>query len=228
MPTVKRIVCLANSRKLHGHCIAGKEIQGERVLGWIRPVSARVQEEVSDIERRYEDGDSPRVLDIIDVPLLDPRPKGHQQENWLLDPNHRWRRVAHLQWEQLRHFADPVGQLWINNQSTARGISDQISVAQANEITNSLRLIAVQQLVLSVFNYYNKRRVQGRFEYGGAEYWLWVTDPIYEEPYKAERDGDYGIGECWLTISLTEPFMERNACYKVIAAIIQPQPGSRS
>ena len=26
MPTVKRIVCLANSRKIRGQCIAGKEL----------------------------------------------------------------------------------------------------------------------------------------------------------------------------------------------------------
>ena len=29
MSAVKRIVCLANSRKLNGRCIAGKELEGE-------------------------------------------------------------------------------------------------------------------------------------------------------------------------------------------------------
>jgi len=79
--TVKRIVCLANSRKLNGRCIAGKELLGGRSVGWIRPVSAREHEEVSEYERQYEDGSDPQVLDIIDVSLLDPRPKSYQQEN---------------------------------------------------------------------------------------------------------------------------------------------------
>ena len=44
---VKRIVCLANSRKLGGRCIAGKELLADGVSGsWIRPVSHREFEEV--------------------------------------------------------------------------------------------------------------------------------------------------------------------------------------
>ena len=42
---------------------------------WLRPVSDRENEEVSEYERQYADGSDPRVLDIIDVPLLDAPPK---------------------------------------------------------------------------------------------------------------------------------------------------------
>ena len=49
MPTVKRIVCLANSRKLHGRCVAGREWDGDRVGPWLRPVSARAGQAVSDM-----------------------------------------------------------------------------------------------------------------------------------------------------------------------------------
>jgi len=48
MATVKRIVCLANSRKLQGRCIAGREIVQGKPGAWIRPVSAREHEEVSE------------------------------------------------------------------------------------------------------------------------------------------------------------------------------------
>ena len=85
MPTVKRIVCLANSRKLNGRCIAGIEIADGQRLGWIRPVSARQHQEVSQDEQQYVDGTEPHVLDIRTVPLLDPVPRDHQQENWLLE-----------------------------------------------------------------------------------------------------------------------------------------------
>ena len=53
-PKVKQIVCFANSRKLGGRCIAGKEWLADGVLGqWIRPVSDREFEEVSAYEQRY-------------------------------------------------------------------------------------------------------------------------------------------------------------------------------
>ena len=91
--TTKRIVCLANSRKRGGRCIAGKELLVGGLAGaWVRPVSNRENEAVDDGERQYRDGTEPAVLDVIDVPLIEARPKGHQQENWLLNPDHYWTR----------------------------------------------------------------------------------------------------------------------------------------
>ena len=69
----KRIVCLANARTLTGRCIAGREWIAGRLPGsWVRPVSERG--DVSEYERQYEDGAEPRVLDIIDIPVIEPRP----------------------------------------------------------------------------------------------------------------------------------------------------------
>ena len=114
MATVKRIVCLANSRKLNGRCIAGKELLGEQAVSWLRPVSAREHEEVSEDERQYSDGSDPQVLDIIEVPLLDPRPNGYQQENWLLDPKAVLEKVGRANWTDLAKLADPIEPLWID------------------------------------------------------------------------------------------------------------------
>jgi hypothetical protein len=86
MPDVKRIACLANSRKPSGRCIAGIEVADQQRKGWIRPVSDRPNQAVSEYERQYEDGSDPTVLDIIDVPLLRHTPHTFQRENWLLDP----------------------------------------------------------------------------------------------------------------------------------------------
>ena len=228
MSTVKRMVCLANSRKLKGRCIAGKEFVEQRPGRWIRPVSDREHEEVSEYDRQYSDGSDPRVLDIMDVPLLDPRPKGYQQENWLLDPDVSWEKVGRSPWDDLECLVDPPEPLWIDGHSTYNGRNDKIPLELADGIRSSLRLVRVNRLRLSVFKpgeaFGNpKRRVQGRFLHHGVEYLLWVTHPRYERSYLAKSDGDYDIGECFLTVSLGEPY--EGACYKLRAAIIEQNEG---
>jgi len=107
---IKRLVCLANSRKLHGRCIAGRELLQGKAGQWVRPVSDREHEEVSEYERRYEDGSDPRVLDIIDVPLIRASENRRQPENWLLDPIRYWRKAGEFKYENLHHLTDPQGE----------------------------------------------------------------------------------------------------------------------
>lgn len=121
---VKRIVCLANSRKLNGRCVAGIEITGGKRRGWIRPVSAREHQEVSEYERQYESGADPRVLDMGDVPLLNAKPHEYQQENWLLDPARYWVKTGTATWDDLDRLADRPEPLWINGHNTYKPYKD--------------------------------------------------------------------------------------------------------
>src|ERR1035438_2085128 len=75
MPETKDIVCLANSRKHSGRCVAGKEVLADGYGKWIRPVSARPSAEISEEERRYENGVLARVLDIIRIPIIGATPQ---------------------------------------------------------------------------------------------------------------------------------------------------------
>ena len=222
MQGVKRIACLANSRKLHGRCIAGREWLEGHPGRWIRPVSAREHQEVSEYERQYEDGSDPRVLDVIDVPVIEPCPENYQSENWLLDPEYYWEKVGRLSWFDLPLLADRESPLWIDGYGTYHGQNDKIPLELAGSVGDSLRLIHVDGLQLSVFKpgeaFGNmKRRVQGRFMHVGRRYALWVTDPVYERQYLAKLDGDYQIGESFLTISLGEEY--EGAFHKLVAAI---------
>ena len=128
-PTVKRIVCFANSRKMAGRCVAGKEISEDSHPGsWIRPVSSRENESISERERCYADGNDPELLDIIEVPLLSPKPKGYQRENWFLNPSRQWRKVGRLAWDDLPQLADPDAPLWTSGFHSRGGENDQVPV----------------------------------------------------------------------------------------------------
>jgi hypothetical protein len=220
---IKRLVCLANSRKRYGRCIAGRELlQGE--LGqWVRPVSDREHEEVSEYERQYEDGSDPRVLDIIDVPLIRARGNRHQPENWLLDPGRYWSKAGEFKHKNLHFLADPQGELWINGRDTYNGLNDFVLVDEADRIGGSLKLIFVDSLQLYVYSpgqvFGNrKRRVQAAFSFSRVGYRLWVTDPLIETRYLAQPNGVHTLGPSYLTVSLGEPLDDR--CYKLVAAII--------
>lgn len=228
MHVLKRIVCLANSRKLHGRCIAGREYTDGEPGPWVRPISARPNGEVSEYEWQYEDGSDPCVLDIIDVPLLRHQPKDYQQENWLLDPNYYWSKEGYVVRSDLHKLLEPVEPLWVNGYATYHGSHDKVPLQLIAGVSSSLKLIQVDRLNLHVFKpgeaFGNlKRRVHGSFSHGGTDYRLWVTDPIYERRYLAMPDGFYTLGECFLTISLGEP--HNDACYKLIAAVIESDEG---
>lgn len=226
MPAVKRIVCLANSRKNTGRCIAGKELVNDEAAGWVRPVSERPSQEVSEEERQYPDGSDPRVLDLFELPLMEPRPKAFQTENWLLDPLAYWRPLGRATWTQIIAMTDRPAALWLNTSSTYSGKNDRVAQADAEALRSSLYLLHLPRLTLRVFapgvDFGNaKRRVLAAFIFSGAAYQVWVTDPVIERDYLAKDDGTYEVGESCVTVSLGEA--SGGFCYKLVAAIITPE-----
>lgn len=232
--STKRIVCLANSRKFGGRCVAGKELLSDGGIGaWIRPITDQPNGEVPNWECQYEDGAQPAVLDVLDIPLTAHVPKDYQRENWALAPKPPWRKVGAVSFQDAAGCADRAGPLWPSGHNTYNGLNDHVPLEQALLESDSLRLIRVNNLALSVMapgeSFGNPaRRVLGRFRHEGLDYRLWVTDVEWENEYLGGRNGDYFIGEALLTISLGEPFPNQHGEYnafKLIAAIITPDGG---
>jgi hypothetical protein len=147
----KTIICLANSRKVAGRCIAGKEIAEGRIGEWIRPVSARPNGEISEEERRYENGTDPAVLDVVTIALIEPRPHGFQVENHLIDSVYYWAKERMASPEEIEGALDIVhGPLWSNLSSSYTGLHDRIEEGQAETLGNSLKLVKVSDLSVSV------------------------------------------------------------------------------
>ncbi|MFI6581643.1 dual OB domain-containing protein [Embleya sp. NPDC050493] len=232
MELTKTLVCLANSRKHSGRCVAG--MVGDGSGEWVRPVSARPGHEVSARERQYEDGTEPNVLDVVLVPLLRPQPHDFQSENWLLDPGCRWQKAGRVGWSGLLALEQRPGRLWINGSSTFHGSNDRVPTEQAVTLPDSLKLIRVTDLTLRVHapgaKFGDQRPVlRACFSHAGHAYILRVTDPRYELEYLAGSEGIYELGESFLTVSLGEPF--EGYVYKLAAAIIERakiKAGSRS
>jgi hypothetical protein len=222
----KTILCLANSRKMSGRCIAGKEITGSKIGPWIRPVSVREHQEISENDRRYQDGHTASLLDIIDVPMLEPKPNQYQSENHVIDDQYYWSKKTSATWSQIEKALDNVpGALWVNGFSSGGGMNDRIPQEQAALLGTSLLLVKPTTLNIIVApkgdpNAPQKRGVRAQFTLNKVTYNLGLTDAIIERKYLQGKNGTFPIDGAVLCISLGEPF--GGYVYKLAAAVITP------
>jgi len=217
MSSSKQIVCLANSRKPGGRCIAGKEWRLDRK--WIRPVSQHEQRSLSPSDRQYEGGVEPSLLDIINIPLLRHSPLTHQRENYLIDDKYYWTKSGRACWSDLAHLQDHPISLWSNNSSSMGYDNNRVSVSTS--VAGSLFLIKPQHLDVIVevkSSWDSSIVVKGQFTWRQVNHKLQVTDPIIEQQYTIKGIGSYRIAEPYLCISLGDPWQEHY--YKLIAAVI--------
>jgi len=231
---IKKIVCLANSRKVSGRCIAGKEIENKSIGSWIRPVSSRPDEEISEEDSRYENGQMPKLLDIIEIPLKEYKPTSFQKENYLIHESYYWERKGSFDPVQLPGLCDHPKKLWggklikDTNFSSYQGLNDRIPKSLIDQVKASLYLISPTKLDILVRREGaefgdEKRKVRAEFTYNDIRYILPVTDPVVERKYLANTDGNYAINKpfnkIFMCVSLGLPYKD-DFCYKFSASFI--------
>ena len=216
-----KIVCLANSRKISGRCIAGKIAEENK---WIRPVSNRESEEISEEERRYENGEMPKLLDIISIPVKERKPILHQMENYLIDDDYYWIKTGDFE-GSLNDLLDSPKDLWGTGYSSYQGNNDRMPENMCANYSESLYLIKPQNLEIIVRvegeEFGNaKRKVRAEFGYNGKTYLFPVTDPVVERKYLSGENGSFtlAIDKIHLCVSVGLPY--NGYCYKFIASII--------
>ena len=239
MPYTKKIVCLANSRKHNGYCFVGKEVLnnglGDEFGAWVRPISPRDSEEISMEEQTFSNGTRPKLLEVVAVPFIQPKPVLHQQENHLIyakNGNRLWENIGCVAQRELPQLLDNVsGNLWLNGCSSVHGHNDRVSVTEAKDLRNSLLLIQPASLTIHLqknpYQESNYPKVRAEFEYNGQNYILMVTDPPTEQKYRNKNLREKEPLPCYysvvtdnvyLCVSLGKEF--QGYCYKLVASII--------
>lgn len=222
----KTLLCLANSRRPGGRCVAGKELTGGKIGAWIRPVNAQNGHAISESDLQFENGTSADVFDIVKVPMVEASPHGHQTENHLISPDYYWTKQSRATWAQIAEATDAVtGSLWPNGDWSYHGTNDKVSEALANGLTNSLLLIAPTNLELVVgpesqFGGGVRRRIRAVFKFNGSHYNFVVTDPWIEAKYFAGADGRFPLVGSRLCVSLAE--ILNGSATKLVATVITP------
>ena len=221
-PTFKTIICLANSRKYSGHCIAGKELVDNQIGNWIRPVSSRDCGELSPQDIVMHNGRMPELLDIISVPLKKHCPQFCQTENFGIDESRGWIRKGGFPISEVSRLCDDVDHLWINGFHSYSGSNDRVPLNRADtDLSSSLLFINPAHLTITVVEGSKAlKTVRAKFDYRGERYWLTVTDPQIETQYLKRNIGEYPVGNktAYLCVSMGEP--HESYRYKLVAGVI--------
>ncbi len=218
---VEKIVCLANARKIAGRCVAGKRL-GDR--SWLRPISDRPGHEISEYDRRYSDGKTAHLLDIIEIPCLEAIPSGHQSENVLIDDKFYWEKKGGASWQDILALIDQDADLWANGFSAYYNLNNRVPEGLIDKNGGSLRLIELEKIVLHAGpkapDFGNmKPIVRAGFKYQGQDYKLDLTDPDYEAACLEIGAGEYHLKSVIACVSLAELHTDGYA-YKLVASII--------
>lgn len=220
-PPTRTIICLAHSRKYSGVCIAGRE-WNERTAGkWVRPVSSEPSGALSSREIVLEGGETPRLLDVITVPVTGPAPHEYQKENLRIS-GASWSRKGTFPLSRLEELCDHVDTLWINGHHSLGGLNDRMPLSEVIQGNfPSLLLVRVENPTMIVRqNAKGFKQIRIRFGYRGTDHSLPVTDPEVERRYLEKDYGEHPVegGAVFLTLSISEPF--EGFCYKLAASVI--------
>lgn len=219
-----RFVCLANSRKHGGRCVAGIRTDGE---GWVRLVGDTPSGALSSNQCLLANGGKARVLDVIEVVPAAHAPKAYQRENWLVGRD-RWRLAARpASSDDLEAIRNHI----VAGPALFGDVSDRLTLSRADG--SSLVLVRAADLRWRITRSRGgQRQTRARFTLAGQAYDLPLTDDTIEKELLTLEPGEYPIEaaprffpgtQTLITVSLGEPYELDNRCYK-LAATVFPDP----
>lgn len=204
-----RIVCLANSIKIGGRCIAGIELDNRnnpKIQSghpkWIRPISRMGHGEVN-----IQLVSHISLLDVVELEVTDsPENLGCQSENIYFNED-SLRIGGTLDFNNLNNFCSRQSLIFGNR---GKAVSEDV----INDLTYSLMLIKTGQFEIILHD--NKLRMT--FVYEGNEYDLPITDPTFYTAHLKNRKLLKDVDFLYLCISLG---VEHNGWHsKLIAGVI--------
>ncbi|MDV3427079.1 MAG: hypothetical protein LIR50_07830 [Bacillota bacterium] len=170
----KRIVCLANSRKESLRCVAGIDVDSGE---WIRPV-LKNGAGLSFDNITCNDGSMPKLLDVINIGLIDREEDYLQPENYLIDRSFRWKKVGRLNVNDLKKYISSEKYIFYDE-------CKRIQKDYKADRRYSLMLIKPDNVILNIcrndFRPNHPININAGFVHRDINYKLRITDDKYEK-----------------------------------------------
>lgn len=227
VPYTYRMVCLANSKKPGGTCVAGKVSEGKYQGYWIRPVAPRADNAITWQDQVYGNGQAPKLLDLVEINYTGLEGHGFQQENHLIDVSVRWSCLGHFPRQNLSLLEDAPASLWeTTHDDSYSGENDRVNQSHLTGHRGTLYLIRPTRVRIRVsaegsYRGDNRLVLRAFFHYNNIYYGLKVTDTLYVSRFRERGAGTYDVDNIeFFTISLGEIANDGYA-YKLVAAIYE-------
>ncbi|MGL4869472.1 MAG: dual OB domain-containing protein [Aeromonas veronii] len=207
------MVLLAKSYKPGGRCIAGREVEyvapkKVTVGNWIRPVADNSEGTgaLTPEIYTYEDGTEAKVLDIVEVPVIDKASVAGQPENYIVDQTKKWKKVCHLNPSSIPKIEEKMESIWLDQDTDSNKAT--ASYDEKGLISQSLCLIKPSEFKITLSNVFDdyegsyKKKIVASFDYLGIKYSdISITCPAVRKVLTNQYPKD---GENPVTISLTK------------------------
>lgn len=211
-----RFVCLANSYKEGGRCVAGimldannKPIFQGGLPKWIRPISDREHGEIHE-----EVVSHIHLLDIVEIEVVGYVGKGYQSENATFQEDSI--RITGTFGSEGLHDLCEERPLLFGNRGKA------IHREKINLLHHSLTMVRATQFEviekIAGGDPYRKK-IRLSFIYKGIQYDFPITDPVFRRNYQNNPNFINDITEMLLTLSVGVP-LEEEWYYKLVAGMI--------
>lgn len=212
------LLCLANSRREGGRCVAGIDLETDK---WVR-LAKSDGNPFSATEISYKNDESPRPLDKIKIRIIKPKVSYFHPENWIVDKRFRWEKIGQDGLKALSQYTDISTPFLFEDPCDCLSAKD----LQNNPLPRSLMLIHKKAVIFQKTwsEWRRKPQVRAKFKYRGHEYNLVVTDDEWENIFTTRSGpywnfGDYPFnGSFHLVVGIGEDYKGRH--YKLVVAVI--------
>lgn len=222
----RTIVCLANSYKHGGRCVAGICLEDRK---WVRLRSSEGDGSLAPLAYTLADGQGEvRVQDVFEVELHYGIPSDCHPEDWVATPEW-WRLVERpcsaQNWKKVVERVEKRGSL-------LGGYGDRVwaAVLAKRPAEASLALVCPTELWWWVREERGKTRCRALFRRDNVTFDLALTDPRWLEQLKLLPVGIHPhrllapeAAETWLTVSLSEAFSPGGvgaAHFRIVAGVV--------
>ena len=210
----KRLVIMTKSAKHGGYCVVGYDLEHQE---WIRLVSSDKNSDGALFDRHliYDNRDTVKCFDEVEVDLLQHQPKPPQVENYLINESVRFKKIKHWDYLHRSILSKDVNLIFNNTNGTL-----YLSSLEYQKITRSIICVLVKNAKIYIStNSLGQNKAKIDFQYNGKQYnYFSVTDCNF---FQQNIEIPKSILIITLpTIGFSNINTDRNTYYKFVAKII--------